>query len=351
MLRPKDGISEISYWGAVVEGHSAQRIERQPESPAHILTDAANLGFALFLLLLTLFFHRSILRPGDTIVSCVIAALLYGGMMFWLRSTRPGPAAVLVYGAAVLLMTTSFFEIVGNMQHLILSGWEDHRLIGLETALFGAPASVWLEPHITPPLTEVMMFAYVAYVPLLPITALLCLRSGGVRAAEDYLLNLTLVNIVCYLGFMVFPAAGPVFDVRYSVALQGGVFTDLAEWIRSNVHYAGGSLPSPHCAAATVMAVMLFRHNRKWFYVVLPVVLTLYAATVYGRFHYVADSVTGIAAALIVLRVSPLAGRAVEFVRGLRLSPLVRQQPAVETVRPIVPPEFPPAGEGGASRF
>ncbi|HEX9007610.1 MAG TPA: phosphatase PAP2 family protein [Bacteroidota bacterium] len=320
-------------------GGGTQRITRMPVSPAHIVTDAANLGFALFLLLLTLFFHGRILRPGDTIASCLTAVVLYGAMMLWLRSARPGPAAILIYSAAVLLMTTSFFEIVGNMQHLILPGWEDNRLIGLEEAVLGAPASVWLEPYVSHPLTEAMMFGYVAYVPLLPVTALLCLRSGGVQAAEDYLLNLTLVNIACYLGFMAFPAAGPVYGIHFSAPLGGGVFTWCADWIRSHAHYAGGSLPSPHCAAATVMAVMLFRHARRAFYIILPVILMLYMATVYGRFHYVADSVAGVLTALVVLRVSPLAGKVVEFVRGLRFgTAAVRQQPVAEPVRGDMPP-------------
>ncbi len=152
-----------------------------------------------------------------------------------------------------------------------------------------------------------MMFAYVIYLPLLPLVALVCYRSTGTKGAHDYLLNLTLANILCFCGFIVFPVAGPLvhYPEMFTVPLDGGFFTSCGEWMRSNVHYPGGCLPSVHCCAATVMVVMLCRYNRKLFWVALPIVLTVYVATVYGRYHYAWDGIAGILVAFIVLRFSP----------------------------------------------
>ena len=60
---------------------------------------------------------------------------------------------------------------------------------------------------------------------------------------------------------------------------------------------------------------MLYRHYRKGCYVALPVFLLLYVATVYGRFHYVTDAITGILTAALVIRYVPSLVALVEAVR------------------------------------
>jgi membrane-associated phospholipid phosphatase len=84
--------------------------------------------------------------------------------------------------------------------------------------------------------------------------------------------------------------------------LEGEIFTFIGEWMRTNLHYPGGCLPSPHCASATVMIVMMYRYNRVLFWSLLPIVLTLYVSTVYGRYHYSWDGVAGILLSLLVLK-------------------------------------------------
>jgi|GEM_PF-382444 len=283
-----------------------QRTSGQLSSPARLATDTANIVFVGILFLLTLLFPHSVLQPNKTAVWCLTIAAVYIGVTRSLRYLRHEGVATLVYVAAALLMTSYLFEIVGNYQHIFVNAWQDEELIVFERAVFGSQAVLSLQRLITPALTEWMMFAYVMYVPLLVVIALICYKSGGVRATEDYLLNLTLANIVCYVGFILFPVAGPVEHIRFSVPLDGGFFTWCGEWMRAHVHYPGGSLPSPHCAAATVMLAMLNRYNRKAFYYSIPLFLTLYVSTVYGRFHYATDAIAGILCALFILRFSEL---------------------------------------------
>jgi membrane-associated phospholipid phosphatase len=87
--------------------------------------------------------------------------------------------------------------------------------------------------------------------------------------------------------------------------LKGGIFTWFGEWIRHNAHYPGGNFPSPHCAAGTIMLIMLYKYNRKVYFVMLPIIILLYVSTVYGRYHFAMDGVTGIAAAFLVVWLSP----------------------------------------------
>jgi membrane-associated phospholipid phosphatase len=88
-----------------------------------------------------------------------------------------------------------------------------------------------------------------------------------------------------------------------------------------HVHLPGGAFPSAHCAASTVLLVTAFRHDRKAGRALAPVVVLIYASTVYGRFHYVVDVVAGILLALGALAVAPGMMRACDrWVLGLGVS-------------------------------
>jgi membrane-associated phospholipid phosphatase len=148
------------------------------------------------------------------------------------------------------------------------------------------------------------------------LCAIIYFRSGE-EAMENCFFTLGLANILCDLGFILFPVAGPMTALggHYAVPLDGYFFTLLGEGVRTSLQFPGGSIPSPHCAAATVMWTMAFRHHRRLFWWLLPVVLSLYISTFYGRYHYVSDAVLGIATALIATKLAPVLLRAWSYRR------------------------------------
>jgi membrane-associated phospholipid phosphatase len=75
--------------------------------------------------------------------------------------------------------------------------------------------------------------------------------------------------------------------------------------MRKYLHFAGGSIPSPHAAAATIMWVMAYRYHRTSFWILTPIVLSLYVSTFYGRYHYVTDAIVGVLVAGLALIVAP----------------------------------------------
>jgi len=153
-----------------------------------------------------------------------------------------------------------------------------------------------------------MMFSYVIYGPLMLITALACYKGGGERRVFDYLINLLLVNILCDIGFILFPVASPVhFNPNlYHTSLNGGFFTWCGEWVRTNLHHPGESLPSAHCAVTIVMLMVSFRYNRKFFLLTLPTLIMVFPATVYCRYHYTIDVLAGIAVGVLTVYFSPI---------------------------------------------
>jgi len=261
-------------------------------------------GALLLILLLTLLFPERIDDAADLRAS-VLGVLAVTITVIILSSRLKRPLRAVLRAGGTIALASFLFSAVAGLQHMLTPGWNDAALIAFEVQFTGIELSRILEGMTTPALTEWLMASYVLYIPLMPFTAWVVYRAAGERQMYAYLFSLLAVNILCDLGFVLYPVASQLFfdPDQYSVPLTGGVFTDAANWIRANEHYPGGSFPSPHNAAGTVMFVFLWHSHRRWATVMAPLLLSIPLATVYGRFHYVSDALAGITMALIVVHV------------------------------------------------
>ncbi len=234
----------------------------------------------------------------------------------------------LVRVAAVTLTYAYLFGAVDKLQLIIHGRWLDEYVTDLEQFIFGVQPTLWLQQYTTPALTEWMMFSYVIYVPMYPVLCGIVYYLHGEIAMEDYFFTLGFTNILCDIGFILFPVAGPLPFIGhlYSVPLDGYVWTYLGELMRSQLHYVGGTIPSPHCAAATIMWMMAFRYYRPAFYALIPVILSLYVSTFYGRYHYVTDAVLGVAVAFVALALVPTIVRMWEKISRDEPVPIAAEQ-------------------------
>ena len=274
--------------------------------------DGVILGaLALFSLLIVVFWAR-LPAPGGLLLRIMgwtafyIAAIYIGPIL-------PGRALrSFVRMAAVMILCGQLYFVSARMELVFIRSWQDPALLAFENAVFGAQPTIWLQRIIAPPLTEWMMFAYVIYLVIYPALGALIYFRRGEKPLEDYLFVLAVTNIACFLGFLAFPIAGPLYykAVAYTVPLKGGFFTACGEYIRKNIHEIGGNIPSPHCAIATVMWIMARRYLRPAFYVLAPVILSLYISTFYLRYHYLTDSIVGILTGALMIGVSPALVRA-----------------------------------------
>jgi membrane-associated phospholipid phosphatase len=210
--------------------------------------------------------------------------------------------------AAVTLTYAYLFGAVDKFQLLIQGRWMDDYVLDFEQWTFGVQPTLWLEDFITKPLTEWLMFSYVIYVPMYPVLCGIIYYLRGELAMEDYFFTLGFTNILCDIGFILFPVASPMYYIKqlYTVPLDGWVWTFLGECMRKYLHFAGGSIPSPHTAAATIMWIMAYRYHRPSFWVLSPIIVSLYISTFYCRFHYVTDAVVGVLVAFLALAAAPV---------------------------------------------
>jgi membrane-associated phospholipid phosphatase len=286
-------------------------------------TDGLVLFTLSFFSLLALLFSPSVQGWWMLIIKNIGAAAVYLALVFASeKMTRKFPRFLLRV-VAVTLAYAFLFGAVDKLQLILQGQWMDEYVMDAEQYIFGVQPTLWLQHITTPPLTEWMMFAYVIYVPMYPVLCGIIYYLRGDVAMEDYLFTLGFTNILCDIGFILFPVAGPMATIGnlYSVPLKGYVFTFFGELMRSNVHFVGGNLPSPHTAAATIMWVMAYRYHRPSFYILTPVVLSLYVSTFYLRYHFVTDAIVGIMTAFLALLIVPFLVKAWDRVAEKPVSP------------------------------
>lgn len=274
--------------------------------------DLVTLGGLAALTLLGVLFVGRLERPVTVLGTCLLVIALYVGSLALLRRLRRPGLRFVVRTASVQLTFLQIYQTANALQ-LLFFGWRDDRVLAWEKAVFGVQPLVAIQKLYSPALTDWMLFVYAVYIVLYPGLGAVIFFKRGEAANEDYLFHLGLANLVCAVGFVLFPVAGPMYwpEVRalLTTPLDPGPFGAAAEWIRLHIHQPGGSIPSPHCAVATVMWFMAGKHTKIGFLWLLPVMLSLYVSTVYGRFHYVSDAVLGVAAAAAVLAAGPALAR------------------------------------------
>lgn len=271
-------------------------------------TDGLILGTLAFLSLVALLFAGRVELWWWLIAKNVVVGVAYVFFITWSRRVDHTFWRFFLRLAPVVLAYAYLFGAVDKLQLIIHGEWLDDYVLDVEQYVFGLQPTLWLEHFISKPLTEWMMFSYVVYLPMYPILCGIIYFLRGELAMEDYFFTLGFANILCDLGFILFPVAGPMAHIGqlYTVPLEGYVWTYFGELMRSELHYIGGTIPSPHCAAATVMWVMAWRYHRKSFWILTPVIVSLYVSTFYGRYHYVTDAVVGVLVAFLAVWVAPV---------------------------------------------
>ena len=261
---------------------------------------------ALFLLLSLIFMNKIESAPVFAL-KFIAAGIVYSAATVFARRL-PLKYSIFLRTLTVILFISFLFGAMAPLQHIVVPGWMDGRLISMERSLTGTETTIALQRIVSSVLTEWSMFCYVIYVPFLFITAAVAYRFKGADGLYEYLFKLLCVNIICDIGFILFPVAGPLFHMpeQFTVPLKGGLFTWCGEWMRANVHYPGGNFPSPHCAAGTTMMIAMYRSDRRWFLCTAPIFITIYFSIAYGRYHYISDGIAGGVVALLITQTWPV---------------------------------------------
>ncbi|MFZ0886246.1 MAG: phosphatase PAP2 family protein [Candidatus Acidiferrales bacterium] len=190
-----------------------------------------------------------------------------------------------------------FFEELQNLVHAIFPNWFDPWLIQFDHHLAGVHPSVYLARYATPALNDAMQFAYMTYFLYLVILPAILYVQKNREAFWTVMTSTAIAHYSVYVIAILFPIESPCFALASlnPVPLKGGAFTATIELIEHFGRVHGAAFPSAHVAGSMV-AILAARRYKPWlFWLCLPFFATMCVATVYGRYHYIADVLAGLA--------------------------------------------------------
>ncbi len=215
-----------------------------------------------------------------------------------------------------LIVLVLVYENLRGLTGLIRKDNIDATLHALDVAWFGVEPTVWAGRFANPWLTDYFAFAYTLYF-ILPLVLATTLYARQDR--EDFremVLGVLLVQYSGFLLYLIFPAGPPRFAIRelFTPAQLTGRFgffeATQGAFDTMNPNPVHASFPSLHCALSCTALLFAWRFRKvvggTWlFWCFLPLVVSLWCATVYLRHHWLVDCFAGIGLSLVVFTLTP----------------------------------------------
>ena len=167
----------------------------------------------------------------------------------------------------------------------------------LEANLFQGHPSLYLsEQWSWVPLSEYLHFCYFSFMVMLPVVGGYWYGRGQLLAFRELLLLAGVAFYGSYLFFILFPVDSPFYLADPPDGpIADYFFYNLVHEISSLGGARGGAFPSTHMTVSIIVLGVAWKRQRRIAYLLLPMVLGVAVATVYGRFHYLLDTIAGVA--------------------------------------------------------
>lgn len=184
---------------------------------------------------------------------------------------------------------------------LILTQDLDAELLEWDRRLFGETPAIWMDRLVHPVLTDIMTLAYFLHLILPPVVAFVWYRRDR-RGFREFLLAVLLSAIMGSTGYLIVPAVGP--GVAYPGFFENtltGLFHEPVTGVMDAARAPRDVFPSLHVGLSTIVLWYAAKLGRRWFWVLLPLVVGNWISTIYLRYHYLVDVFAGwIVAALAI---------------------------------------------------
>jgi len=169
----------------------------------------------------------------------------------------------------------------------------------------GAKAAIEL---FGPALPSVLEIAYALVYALGPFSVAMLYINGRRNHVDEFLYLFAAGVLLCYAQFPFWPSEPPrIVFAAEDLPAYVTVFRRLNLWMLGNYGIHTSVFPSAHVSAALSAAFGMRRvmPERKWlvrFLFVMAALITV--ATVYGRYHYIADAAAGLVMASLALAIA-----------------------------------------------
>lgn len=275
-------------------------------------------GYMLFTLLFIFFNHKEMQNVNAMIsgrIHIAVTTLLMWGVYRMMPCRLVMLLRVIVQMAFLSWWYPDTYEmnrILPNLDH-VFATWEQQ--------LFGCqPALLFSQAFSHPVFTELLDLGYAAYYPMIAAVSLYFFF----RRYQDFHQCIFVIMASFFLYYAIFvivPVTGPMFYYQAVGVdeIAKGVFPNIGDYFFSHqdclpspgwkdgffyhlvesAHEAGerptAAFPSSHVGITTVLLWLSWQaRSRRLFFVLLPLFILMFFATVYIQAHYVIDALAGL---------------------------------------------------------
>jgi len=219
-------------------------------------------------------------------------------MLHWIRDFGPYIFVIAIY--------TNLHDMI----HFINPHDVHYTLAAIDNWIFGVQPTVWAEQFYRPWLTDWFSLAYMNYYWITLLLVFWLYWRGHDREFRTIMLTMIITYYIGFFGYVMFPAASPylVIPDLYSINIWKGtsmVSKSVQEIVSLSPDRARDAFPSLHNAITLLTMVMAWRFNKVFFWIFLPIAISLPLATIYLRYHFVVDIAGGVVAMLLAYYLSP----------------------------------------------
>ncbi len=192
------------------------------------------------------------------------------------------------------VLLTLFYGMLGSVLDHSGIPDQDDRLRAIDQAIFlGHDPVQALQQIVNRPLLEWTTFCYAFYAPLYPLVFGLLFAKEDRSGFRELALAVTLGLALGFLGYTIVPAMGPAFTEKFAVDVKAFYFQWARDELMDKFRVPRDCFPSLHTCMSLVFLWGAYRHMKKLYWVLLPIVVTIPFACVFLRYHYFVDLVAG----------------------------------------------------------
>ncbi len=262
--------------------------------------------------------------PGRTLAVLLLVNAAAGFAILSLSRNRPAAqnrvaSTVRDWLPAILLLLA--YRETGLFIHPDPAHRLDHLFILWDNRVLQSRLVEWLLSACSPWLQHYLELCYLLCYPLVPLgfAALYLAKStrgmghelsettaNARHATVDFFwTTVLLATLFCYGIYPLFPLTPP--RVLFN-DVPGPTVTPLLRhlnvWVLDRFSVQACLFPSGHAASVTAAALAVLRHHRRLGIIFCIAALSVAAATVYGRYHYLADALAGVLVGIVAFAVS-----------------------------------------------
>lgn len=271
--------------------------------PGWVPFDALVWIYAAILFLCVLFLGKGVPDRGLHLFFLAAVLLLVPLLARWEKPARCRWARLLRDWYPILLTPLFYKQLTYLIPYLHPRDY-DPVLLLLDRKLFGLDPTVWLEHLTTPWLTEYLQIVYSTFY-FLPLLVGIPIYRRRPRVHFQVAIFAVLLGFYSsYLGYLLVPALGPRFSISQlrSSPLHGVfAYNTLRRTLDQIEQITRDAFPSGHTEITLILVYLAFRYYRPLFLPMLWIGTSLILATVYLRYHYVVDVLSGALLALVCI--------------------------------------------------